>query len=94
MIDADAFRNDMLSRCYIHDNDFYKGMAYERNAILEMLADTPAADVAPVVHGKWIHKPGQIYSIGNCSFCDYPTETIVPYNFCPNCGADMREVQG
>ena len=51
----------------------------------------PAADVAPVVHGRWVAKP-QMYRHPNarnyyCSECRYePTETK---KFCPLCGARM-----
>ena len=49
--------------------------------------DTPAADVAPVVHGRW--------ECGcQCSVCGdrhgpYNSRHRPYYNFCPNCGAKM-----
>lgn len=53
----------------------------------------PAADVAPVVHGRW--EPGNPI----CPICgenkfkeldaDIWADWMPPY--CPNCGADMRE---
>ena len=48
----------------------------------------PAADVAPVVHGRWIEY--QIPPIICCSNCDWATG-IEEKNFqhCPNCGAKM-----
>ena len=62
-----------------------------------IVRDTPAADVRPVVPARWI--PRDIYhNEGNykCSNCNQPC--YVPecmgepmYAFCPNCGADMRE---
>lgn len=67
--------------------------------IAEMeVGDIPAADVRPVVRGKWNRTdayPHRLY----CSVC-YKTylkndELLerweFPLNFCPNCGADMRE---
>lgn len=46
----------------------------------------PAADVVPVRHGRWLeHK-----SWAKCSWCGYLLGFETPY--CPNCGADMREV--
>ena len=50
---------------------------------------SPSADVRPVVRGKWIdHQEGRwIYA--KCSECG--TVHDVKSNFCPNCGADMRE---
>jgi hypothetical protein len=47
-------------------------------------------------HGEWMFSPDD--AEGVCSICQYkiygrPYQgryLIVPYNFCPNCGADMR----
>ena len=47
----------------------------------------PAADVRPVVRGNWKH--------GVCQTCFFDWSKVAPLasapNFCPNCGADMRE---
>lgn len=51
----------------------------------EALMDIPAADVRPVVRGKWIINGWSI----RCSECRYDMPFSVR-NFCPNCGADMR----
>lgn len=52
----------------------------------------PAADVAPVVHGRWLC--GDYYDIGDvCSECDWDSQMTHPsYRYCPNCGARMDEV--
>lgn len=49
----------------------------------------PAADVAPVRHGRWLC--GDYYDIGDvCSECDWDSQmTHPPYRYCPNCGAKM-----
>lgn len=59
-------------------------MAIERD-----VRDMPAADVAPVVHGRWVEHLDEM----ECSvckrqwnYCDNDTNT---FNFCPNCGAKM-----
>ena len=47
----------------------------------------PAADVRPVVRGKWGKD-------GDCPVCGcqpWYERDIHTLNFCPNCGADMRE---
>lgn len=51
----------------------------------------PAADVRPVVRGKWI-KPTRVPDsmLDECSVCGFDTGAYT-FNFCPNCGADMRE---
>lgn len=55
----------------------------------------PAADVRPVVRGEWgyrwkIHgdgrRPTELFP---CTVCGF--ENTSATNFCPNCGADMRE---
>lgn len=59
------------------------------------IMNAPAADVAPVVHGEWIAVPNS--GIGNtakCSCCGKPIYGYKAMNFCPNCGADMRERKG
>lgn len=47
------------------------------------IEDAPAADVAPVVHGRWIKGPSNPY----CSECFVECRDETP--FCPNCGAKM-----
>ena len=49
----------------------------------------PAADVTPVVHGRWLY--GDYYDIGDvCSECDWDSQMTHPsYRYCPNCGAKM-----
>ena len=48
----------------------------------------PAADVRPVVRGKWT-ATGAGCLTSKCSVCGY--KSLEAGNFCPNCGADMRE---
>ena len=51
---------------------------------------TPAADVAPVVHGRWVEY--QIPPIVCCSNCDWATDVKEKnFQYCPNCGAKMDE---
>ena len=42
------------------------------------------------IKGRWIEKP-HVHGVAYCSLCDYELHTN-DTNFCPNCGADMREV--
>lgn len=53
------------------------------------LEDFPAADVAPVLHRRWVC--GDYYDVGDvCSECDWDSQMICPsYRYCPNCGARM-----
>lgn len=58
--------------------------------------DTPAADVAPVVHGRWIKtglrimtSSGASGSVCVCSICKGQPEIGCTPPYCPNCGAKM-----
>lgn len=57
----------------------------------------PAADVAPVVHGRWIHSRyedcSEQFELVKCSQCNHEAYATAFYvrggNYCPNCGAKM-----
>lgn len=56
---------------------------------LEAFNEIPAADVRPVVRGKW-EDCTEYNGEYRCSVCkEFEGHKR---NFCPNCGADMREV--
>ena len=63
-----------------------KCVAVELDAVHAAVENIPAADVRPVRFGK-LEKYGA--SI-RCSVCGFDTQSW-DVNFCPNCGADMRE---
>lgn len=41
--------------------------------------------------GHWLRRP-HVYGVTYCSVCDFELK-IDNTNYCPNCGADMREVE-
>lgn len=57
----------------------------------------PAADVAPVVHGKWVHsrydRSSEQFDVVKCSRCGLEAYAMAYHvrdgNYCPNCGARM-----
>ena len=60
----------------------------------QMLEKLPAADVAPVVHGRWEYDLPTINTYGQlrCSICNWWTldpSVDRSYSYCPNCGAKM-----
>ena len=58
------------------------------DAIEDVLENLPSAQ--PRKKGKWIDKSDDIDGAWNyCSVCG--EQAIDLYDFCPNCGADMRE---
>lgn len=72
------------------------------NSLMEEIKAIPAADVAPVRHGKWLNFYGD-FSTAECSLCaelyevspyEHPRKEFFDafkefYNFCPRCGAKM-----
>jgi len=65
--------------------------------IAARLHDIPAADVRPVVRGRWIDRDDDYYgwNMWACSACGEEfvltegTPDMNDYHFCPNCGALM-----
>lgn len=61
-----------------------------------MIEDMPAADVAPVVHRRWIDaypdiEPNPMFMYGICSECGFEQAISKYLKYCPNCGAKMDE---
>lgn len=73
-----------------------------RYDMLENVKSAPSADVRPNIHGHWKRRTyignHETVTMNVCSECGkefgWDIETgiaISDNNFCPNCGADMRE---
>ena len=79
----------------------------QHDALIELEADLeeiPPVEAVPVVHGEWLDFYGD-YSTAECDQCaecyevspdsepkkEYFEAFKQCYNFCPNCGADMRK---
>lgn len=61
-------------------------------AFMAKVCSAPAADVAPVVHGRWVHDGRRIESgidWCHCSECGKSDNFCTRTNYCPNCGAKM-----
>ena len=72
-----------------HGNEHF---IYGIETVLEYAENLPAADVAPVVHGRWETNSDRpdtlICSACKCGFDMWKHD---PHNFCPSCGARMDE---
>lgn len=68
--------------------------SYDLSYLKEIFFNIPAADVVPVVHGRWLHS-GYVdhLEVVKCSECNHEAFAIALYvcdgNYCPNCGARM-----
>ena len=81
-----------------HANNSREASLLDRD--IRLIWEQPAADVAPVVHGRWINVPpyhgayGQHLKAQECSVCHafYVSDANKPYSnhkYCAECGARM-----
>ena len=80
---------------YMEDSYKNAGISAEAaSKVRNWLYKAPAADVRPVVRGKWKDAMQSCHDSPHvkCSVCgEYYWRYFKKFNFCPNCGADMRE---
>lgn len=79
------------------DNGYANGW----NAAIDIIQSAPAADVRPVVRGRWklsddlcwhtCSECGADIDVSVGLLCYVDNKEVCTHNFCPNCGADMRE---
>lgn len=88
-IDADRLRKDILGlpNCYNGFSD-----TYDKALIIDRIDEQPTADVRENVRGEWIQDKHEMAGYGyfDCSVCGADFYEIDGFNFCSNCGADMR----
>ena len=92
-IDADELKDHLIkNRGYV--------LGPLLHPLLEDVDNQHTADVRENIHGKWIEKEGQDWKYSkeyNCSVCGKYRLVTNPagweWNYCPNCGADMRKEQ-
>ena len=81
-------RDELLKfKADVYDEDGHVLYAVPTGYIVAM----PSADVAPVVHGRWVEKEKYTFGIiYDCSLCENRIlDTGHRWNYCPNCGAKM-----
>lgn len=77
-----------------------KGTIQDAIKMVSFSEYTPAADVAPARHGRWIDKPLiksfkhtniPVVECSSCGidFCDIINNHYFMYKYCPNCGCRM-----
>lgn len=73
-------------RGYVYGSDREKYDAWDE--IIDALENIPSADVAPVVHARWI--PFHSETAGDIQYCsNCKIGNAAKSDFCPNCGAKM-----
>lgn len=80
-IDADKLIEDVRRKRGLHE--IIKGVIYS------FLYDAPTADVVEVKRGEWKVDETHDYE-PYCSLCGHEPIAGEKYNYCPDCGADMR----
>lgn len=78
-------------------NDAPEHVGYSREDAADCIRYMDAADVAQVRHGRWLDVQekrlfGDHYFL--CSNCKSRNGTMIPFNYCPNCGARMDLTEG
>lgn len=81
-------RECLLRRFNIDDMTNVNGTLILLRDARDIIANQPAADVAPVRHGKWIPFRGEVVDdFWYCSACRIGFTARMAY--CPHCGARM-----
>ena len=86
-IDAELLEKE--AKCLYSINNFEPVKAYTQ----EQIDNAPTAEVKEVVRGYWIRFSGDEFCCSNCGKVKhyYTLDGVDPDDFCPTCGADMRE---
>lgn len=82
-------REELLTHQYNASHSNWPQLA-EMVVGVEDIEDAPAAEVTPVVHGRWVthYRSGTPVSEGYVSTC-CDTWNSRKSDYCPNCGAKM-----
>ena len=93
----EALRKDIQEYKYTDGQSipFKTGMIYRQIEVIKIIEEQPTVEDVPVVHGEWVNE--YINRYGHpchcCSVCGFHA-SHQDKNFCPECGADMREKEG
>lgn len=91
---------DAVRKAYVDYIPILYGRTQEIPLKVDMaLTNIPSADVVERKRGEWVSR-NPYWHTAICSNCNKVTMfedwdgEVLDYNFCPNCGADMREREG
>lgn len=79
---------------YVEHHEQIKNMLEITDGWIKRLEEQPTADVMEVKHGKWVGIDDDPCETFECDRCGFVLDDWIQgalYNYCPNCGADMRE---
>ena len=100
-IERDAISEEIRKYYYKNPPNFSYGEGFDRglDRAQRAIIDAPAADVAPVRHGRWVDaypdiESNPMFMYGICSECGFEQGISKYLNYCPNCGAKMDEGDG
>lgn len=84
---ADLISRTAAIECAINAVDDWDGgwNPNRETVIRKYFEEVPAADAAPVVHGRW----GENGDCSECGFQPWYERDIHTLSYCPNCGAKM-----
>ena len=91
-IEREAISEEIRKYYYKNPPNFSYGEGFDRglDRAQRAILDAPAADVAPVRHGKWeivVGSNGKEYMV--CTCCRVSQDLTGVFAYCPNCGAKM-----
>ena len=86
-IEREKAINEFAIRSSFYDAE-WGNKRFTPDDVKEILQSIPAADVRPVVSGKWEPAGGSVFPIYACNQC---RSISLGGNFFPNCGAMMEE---
>ena len=92
-IEREAISEEIRKYYYKNPPNFSYGEGFDRglDRAQRAILDAPAADVAPVRHGRWEWDTEDIYRCSNCAEKSHVKEVMghPEWDYCPNCGATM-----
>ena len=95
LIEADELRNRFQNLSY---DDWNQGVstswAEAYSEFADMIDDMPTVEAEPIRHGHWEKLYTNNYKCSMCGswWADDSDAYLIEFNYCPNCGAKMDEV--